>query len=278
MSLTQPSLKMIRSEGEEGDVVRQTPEGLAPQRASESDAALIDTFKGDYDKQTGMLIITINDHTIRIPGLPTETNLATGATGPRGKTGKAGTAGRNGRDGAKGDQGCDGPKGDRGPRGSTGATGERGIQGVIGPVGPTGPTGPTGNAGLDGAEPEYFAGVRSDDGSHNFTETDAQGNTTQGRSPYIRMVRSGAMIEWGRFISDAGTEEVSVLFSEAFKNRVTAVLVFFTDPYSFQAENYEIGEYITINSDIGGFTIGVKGTFSLPLSDLWDFTWVALGD
>jgi hypothetical protein len=263
---------------ESGDFVQQTDQGLETQSPGTSATEALDTFTADFDKQSGVLSITINNRTVRVSGLPTELNLPSGPQGARGKEGKAGTPGRNGRDGATGIQGCAGPKGDRGPKGATGATGERGIQGPIGNAGPTGPTGATGATGTDGNEPEYFAGIRNQEGSHTFTETDDEGNTTQGRSPYIRMIESGAMIEWGRYIQDTGTEEVTVLFSEPFVNRVTSIMIFFNDPYSFQAQNYEIGDFVDVDSDIGGFTIGVKGTFTLPLSDVWDFTWIALGD
>ena len=280
MSLTKVNLKMISpSPGSEtGDTVYNTEQGLQTQNPAQQTSSMIEKFDAEFDKQSGVLSITINNRTVRVTGIPTELNLPSGPIGPRGKEGPPGISGRNGRDGPKGEQGCIGPKGDRGPRGATGPTGERGIQGVIGPIGPTGATGPTGERGIDGDEPEYFAGVRNEEGSHSFIEVDGEGNTTQGRSPYVRMIRSGAMHQWGRFINDTGTEEVTVLFSEPFKNRVTGLMVFFNDPYSYQSQNYEFGTYIDIDNDIGGFTIGVKGTFSLPLSDLWDFNWVAFGD
>lgn len=263
---------------EPGDLVQQTSEGLSLLSPGTAAGEALDKFEASFDKQTGVLSITINDNTVKVTGLPTEQSLPSGPQGARGKEGKSGTPGRNGRDGAQGIQGCIGPKGDRGPKGATGATGEKGDQGVTGAVGPTGPTGSTGATGNDGNEPEYFAGVRNEEGSHSFTEVDGQGNTTQGRSPYVKLIQSGAMHQWGRFINDTGTSEVTVLFSEPFVNRVTGILVFFVDPLSYQSQNYEVGDFIDIDSDIGGFTIGVTGSPTLPLTDNWDFYWLAMGD
>lgn len=277
MSLTKPTLAMISAgaNSDNGDFVQNTSEGLKLLAPGTTPNEQLEAFELDYDKQTGVLTVQINDVIKRVTGLPTELNLPAGEKGQRGREGKQGTSGRNGRDGSPGIQGCQGPKGDRGPKGATGATGDRGIQGVIGPIGPTGATGPTGPSGIDGTEPEYNVGVRNEAGSNTTGTTD----TVDGENPYLRMQRSGAMIEWGRCITvGSASGDAAVTFSRAFTNRVTGLLIFFTDPTSYQAQNYVIREYTPIDDDIGGFSIGVSGSPSLPLEDVWDFTWIALGD
>jgi hypothetical protein len=281
MALTKAALSMLDPgpNTDPGDFVQQNNDGqLELQTPGSPPGEQLPGINMEFDRDSGTLTLTVGDAIVQARGLPTEQTLPSGPIGPRGREGKAGTQGRNGRDGAPGIQGCQGPKGDRGPKGATGATGERGIQGPVGDLGPTGPIGPTGPAGIDGEEPEYFPGIRNSLGSHTFVDIDDEGNTIQGESPFIRMVRSGAMLEWGRYVSDTGTEDVTVLFSQAFVNRVTGVFIFWTNPNSYQAQNYELGEFIEIDSDIGGFTIGVSGSPTLPLTDTWDFQWLALGD
>lgn len=281
--LTKASLAMIDpgSNTDPGDFVQQNNDGtLELQTPGSPPGEQLPGIQMEFDKESGTLTLVVGDAVVQTRGLPTEATLPSGPIGPRGREGKPGTTGRNGRDGTPGIQGCQGPKGDRGPKGATGSTGERGIQGPIGDLGPTGPTGPTGPAGIDGEEPEYFPGIRNNLGSHTFIEPDPDdvNNTIQGQSPFIRMVRSGAMFEWGRYISDTGTEDVTILFSQAFTNRVTGVFLFFTDPNSYQAQNYALGEFIEIDADVGGMTVGVTGSPTLPLTDLWDFQWLVLGD
>jgi hypothetical protein len=277
MSLTKPTLAMISpgANSQPGDFVQSTTEGFKALTPGSTPNEQLENFDLEYDKQTGVLTVKINDVTRRVTGLPTELNLPRGQIGQRGREGRPGEGGRNGRDGGAGIQGCQGPKGDRGPKGATGATGERGIQGVIGPIGPTGNTGITGPAGINGEEPEYSVGVRNEAGSN----TTDPGDTVDGQNPFLRMPRSGAMIEWGRSITLGSVGgDAAVTFSRAFTNRVTGLLIFFTDPTSYQAQNYVIREYTPIDDDIGGFSIGVSGSPTLPLADLWDFTWIAFGD
>lgn len=277
MALTKANLSMINpgANSDSGDFVQNTDEGLKLLNPGTTPNEQIEGIQLDYDKQSGTLVLNLNGNVARATGLPTEQNLPRGQQGLRGREGNPGTSGRNGRDGAPGIQGCQGPKGDRGPKGSTGPTGERGLQGVVGPIGPTGATGERGPSGSDGEEPEYFVGVRNEAGSNTTDPLDE----VQGENPFIRMRRTGATIQWGRVISTGDvTGTVSVNFTREFTNRVTNLMLFFTDPYSYQAQNYDVPEYTPLDADIGGFSIGVKGSPTLPLSDSWDFFWIALGD
>lgn len=277
MSLTKPSLNMINpgSNTQEGDFVQNTSEGLKLLTPGTTPNEQLESFALDFDRQSGTLTVNINGVVRRVSGMPTELNLPSGPIGPRGREGTPGNPGRNGRDGAPGIQGCQGPKGDRGPKGATGPTGERGEQGPIGPIGPTGSQGERGLPGNDGEEPEYFVGVRNEAGSNTTEPLDE----VQGENPFIRMRQTGAMIQWGRCISAGDvTGTVSVNFTREFTNRVTNLMLFFNDPYSYQAQNYDTPEYTELDADIGGFSIGVKGTPTLPLADQWDFFWIAMGD
>lgn len=211
-----------------------------------------------FDAESGTLYLLNSDGTIvQIPGFTTARNVPEGRQGLQGLPGKQGTPGRNGRDGRPGIQGCAGPKGDRGPIGPTGPTGPIGPQGLLGPIGPTGPTGPTGEPGTDGEEPEWIKSVRG---------------------VGMKLRQAGGMIQGGSFTEDGTTRTITVLFPKNFVNEVRSIMLFFKNPNSFQASNYEIGEMWMDNVEIGGMTIKVPETTPLPMSDPWDFFWFVIGD
>lgn len=276
MTITKPSIEMIVADNAEtGDYIQQTTQGLKPSTPSKTPNEHLSAFELDFDSESGTLTLNLNGVVRRVSGLPTQLNLPAGPIGPRGREGMPGTPGRNGRNGAPGEQGCQGPKGDRGPKGATGSTGERGQQGPIGPIGPTGPTGPKGDSGSDASEAEYREGTVNENGSHVSAPLDE----VQGENPFIRMPGRDPMIAWGHCVSAGDvTGAVSVNFSRAFVNRVSGLFLFFTDPNSFQANNYAMPQYIEIDDDIGGFTVGLTGNPTLPLADQWDFFFLALGD
>lgn len=68
------------------------------------------------------------------------------------------------------------------------------------------------------------------------------------------------------------------MFPKNFVNGVASLVLTFVDPDTYQAHHYTVGDYIMDDVEIGGVTIGLDGSIPSPLTDKWDFFWIAMGD
>jgi hypothetical protein len=258
MNLTQIPMALVKPQT--GAIAGQTVSVVSPEKLGTEDpqSGLVPAvIQGTYDSESGTVtLVNADDSIVTITGFPTERSLPQGHRGPEGKVGLRGLPGRSGRDGKPGIQGCPGVKGDRGLRGPIGPEGPRGPQGEIGKTGEKGDKGDKGDAGADGVEPEYL-------------------KTSRGVS--ITIKRSGGNIQSGYYENILQDRTITVLFPRNLVNQVASIILFFKNPSSYQAQNYEIGNYFYDDLEIGGFTITLKGTVPTPL-EAWQFWWLVMGD
>ncbi len=255
-SLTRTPPSMIRHESsvKKGDVLLSDGIEFGAGSAESEDtlAIALDESRCHFDSQSGTLVlIQTNKAIIKISGFSELASIADhiGRRGPRGLEGKRGGNGRAGRDGKDGDQGCSGAKGDTGPQGNTGATGATGNTGATGGTGGTGATGDRGATGADAAAGTIIA---------------ADGSLVE----YVRDTQR--KLQGGAFQDTNDVDTITVTFPIPFDIQCTSFILTFIDAKSVQAIEYEIVEI-----DKGGVTIHVPRT--PPLSDDWDFTWLAFG-
>jgi hypothetical protein len=252
--LTQPPIHMISASpgSQSGDVVTQQEGKLGTER-NIIPVGAGSIVSGRYDATTGTLHLNLGDgRTLVIKGFATEQTVGLGPKGNRGPLGKDGRVGKNGLNGREGLQGCPGVKGDKGEIGPNGTQG------------PEGPVGEPGNQGIQGSK-----GVRGPTGNPGQEPIYVYGTT----SSQEHTVQHGRVMLWGHYMHDGSVNIADVRYPQATSRLTQTIICFFSDSQSMQAQNYSIEAQTN-----EGFTLRVPDSFILPLSDSWDFQWIALGD
>lgn len=254
LTRTPPSMLRHNADVKKGDVILSNGEEFGAGAAESEDtlAIALDEDRCQFDSSSGTLILVqTNKAIVRITGFSELASIVEhlGRRGPRGKEGKRGAKGRDGRDGKDGEQGCSGAKGDTGPQGNTGATGARGHTGATGDRGATGATGATGARGEDATA----------------------GRLIEAETSLIEVVDdTSRKLQAGTFTDGNDVNTITVTFPVAFDVACNSFQLTFKDGKSIQAQEYEI-----VEKDKGGVTIHVPRT--PPLSDSWEFDWIAFG-